>query len=155
MCLWDVLSGAVILTRWWRGFHQMEGKQALCFCIFMCNCKQHTHTFTFFFFLDLTIQYLDMMKCYKFPFVYDAMICSRIHVICSIWYLKFYKRLPSMILGVVMNECRRPCWLKIAKYKAEELFISKILNTGITSVSIACEVSFLKFLSYMKWFFYA
>lgn len=62
----------------------MEGKQALCFCIFMCNCKQHTHTFTFFFFLDLTIQYLDMMKCYKFPFVYDAMICSRIHVICSI-----------------------------------------------------------------------
>lgn len=41
-----------------------------------------------------------------------------------------------------MNECRKPCWLKIAKYKAEEFLISKIFNTGITFVSIACEVRY-------------
>lgn len=41
-----------------------------------------------------------------------------------------------------MNECRKPCWLEIVKYKAEELLISKTLNAGITFVSIAWEVTY-------------
>lgn len=41
-----------------------------------------------------------------------------------------------------MNECRKPCWLEIVKYKAEELLILKILNTGITFASVAWEATY-------------
>lgn len=55
-----------------------DGRQTgfVCVTVYLCVTANNIPTRSlFFFFLDLTIQYLDIMKCYKFPFVYDAMIC--------------------------------------------------------------------------------
>lgn len=74
--LWDVLSRAVLLARWWQGF-RLPGRQALCYRVFMQGFQPHKYTYSLFF-LYLTIWYLDIRQCYKLP------------LFMRLWYIQEY-----------------------------------------------------------------
>lgn len=99
----------------------------------------HINTRVLFFFLSLTIWYLDIRKCYKLPLfmrlwyiqeymwfvVYAWTSVKDFSVISWGWYYKWVQK------AVLIKNCQ-----------TESIFISKILSTGITFVSIASEVRY-------------